>query len=108
MTLSEPEHTVEVAGHVLVCGPVRAVDDQLVVMFNVSGPNASPRFPKEHVIFIRPGDPEKLDSLGGEGVQQSADTASFEWRLRWPGGTGVDVVYLEGDNLVVHVEFVAV
>ena len=108
MTTSHPEHSVEVAGHVLVCGPVRVVDDELVVTFDVSGPDASPRFPKEHVIFIRPGDPQKLDSLGGQGVQWTADTASFEWHLRWPGGEGVDVVYFEQDNLVVHVEFLAV
>jgi hypothetical protein len=80
------QHQVEVAGHVVGRGPIRVEGNHLVVMFTVSGPEASPRFPKEHVVMIRPGDPEKLNSRGGYGGQDDERSAFFEWRFDWPGG----------------------
>lgn len=76
-------------------------------MSTISGPEASPRFPKEHVVLIRPGDPEKLNSLGGYGAQDSESAAFFEWRFDWPGGTSLDVIYFDEDDHVVHREHVA-
>lgn len=101
MTPDEIEHQVEVAGHVIGRGRPRLEGEQLVVTFTVSGPEASPRFPKEHVVLFRPGDPEKLNSLGGMGRQKTETAACFEWRFDWPGGTALDVIYLEeGDHIV--------
>ena len=107
MTYDDIQHRVEVAGHVIGRGRPTLEGDQLVVMFTISGPEASPRFPKEHVVLIRPGDPEKLNSLGGYGGQDTESAAFFEWRLDWPGGTSLDVIYFDEGDHVVHREHVA-
>jgi len=107
LMLDEIQNRVQVAGHIISRGRPTVEGKQLVVMFTVSGPEASPRFPKEHVALIRPGDPEKLNSLGGYGVQDTESTAFFEWRFDWPGGTALDVIYLDEDKRIVHRERVA-
>jgi hypothetical protein len=84
-----------------------AEDDQLVVTFTVSGPEASPRFPKEHVILLRPGDGEKLNSRDGYGsYADDGVTAFFRWRFDWPGGDGVHVIYFEDQARIVDREWV--
>jgi hypothetical protein len=102
----ETQQKVKVAGHVIGRGRLRVEGTHLVVTFTVTGPHASPRFPKEHVILIRPGDPEKLNSLGGHGGQDAEDQAFFEWKFDWPGGTAVEVVYFDDGNQVAHREHV--
>ena len=106
MRRGEIQQEVEVAGHNISRGPLRVEGKQLVVTFTVSGPAASPRVPKQHVVLIRPGDPEKLNSLGGYGGQDTESTAFFEWRFGWPGGTGVDIIYFDEGDHVVHREHV--
>jgi hypothetical protein len=101
------ECLVEVDGHLLGRGPVEIDQCELVVVFTVAGPQASPRFPKQHVVLLRPGDPAKLDSRGGWGCVGDDGTAFFEWRFAWPGGDGVHVVYFEDEDQIIHREFVA-
>lgn len=86
---------------------MRTDDDQLIVTFAVSGPEASPHFPKEHVILLRPGDSGKLNSHGGFGGYEDDGTAFFEWRFDWPGGDGVHVIYFESPHRIVDREWVA-
>jgi hypothetical protein len=100
------QHVTEIAGHVLRRRSIRVEDDELVVTFTVSGPEASPRFPKEHVVLLRPGDGEKLDSRGGHGGYENDGTAFFEWRFDWPGGDGVQVIYVESGRRIVDREWV--
>jgi hypothetical protein len=98
--------TVEVAGHLLECGPFVVAHEDLVVSFTVSGPSASPRLPKDHVAVFRLGDAEKLTSLGGYGGYKADGTAFFHWRFVWPGGTALRVVYVESGSRIVHEELV--
>src|SRR6476469_6626815 len=101
MAYNEIQHRVEVAGHLIGRGRPTLEGDQLVVMFTISGPEASPRFPKEHVVLIRPGDPEKLICFFFYDRAATENTAFFEWRFDWPGGTSLDVMYFdEGDHVV--------
>jgi hypothetical protein len=100
------QHSTQIAGHVLTRRSIRADDEELVVAFTVSGPEASPRFPKEHVVLLRPGDSEKLNSRGGCGGYEDDGTAFFEWRFDWPGGDGVHVIYFESRRRIVDREWV--
>lgn len=101
------QHATVIAGHVLARRSIRAHHDELVVVFTVSGPEASPRFPKEHVVLLRPGDSEKLNSRGGEGGYEDDGTAFFKWRFDWPSGEGVHVLYFEDRHRIVDREWVA-
>ena len=87
-------------------GSITVQNDELVIVFNVSGPEASPRFPKQHVLLLRPGDGGELNSRGGYGGYEDDGAAFFQWRFDWPGGAGVHVIYFEGVNRIVDREYV--
>ena len=98
--VGRPDHRVSVADHVIETGPIRVWAGRLEVLFTVTGPEASARFPKDHVVVIRSGDTEKLQSLGGTGGSDEPGTAFFLWRFVWPGGDSVRLLYLDGDDVV--------
>jgi hypothetical protein len=100
------QHSTVIDGHVLTRRSLRAEGEELVVAFNISGPEASPRFPKEHVVLLRPGDSEKLNSRGGYGGYEDDGTAFFEWSFDWRGGDGVHVIYFESRRRIVDREWV--
>ena len=94
-----PDHRVSVADHIIETGPIRVWAGKLEILFTVTGPEASARFPKVHVVVIRSGDTEKLQSLGGTGGSDEPGTAFFLWRFVWPGGDSVRLLYLDEDDV---------
>lgn len=83
-------------------GPLGIDRDELVVTYRVAGPDASVRFPMEHVVIGRPGDADKLTTRGGYGGAEEDGSAFFVWRLEWPGGDEVEIRYVEPNHNLVH------
>jgi hypothetical protein len=90
------------AGCTLTRGDVVVDGDHLYVRFEMRGPDASVRFPKDHVAVLRGGGTEKLPSLGGYGGEGAHGSFFFEWEMLHEGAEAVLVRYVEGGQVLAH------
>ena len=95
MTTSTDGFQVDFSGCTLTRGEVTVNGEHVGIRFDVRGPDATVRFPKDHVAVFPVGGTEKLTSLGGYGGEGTLGSRFFEWQMLHGGAPAIRVCYVE-------------
>ena len=100
MTTSTEGFQVDFSGCTLTRGKVTVIGDHVEIRFDLRGPDATVRFPKDHVAVLAVGGEEKLTSVGGYGGDGAPGSCFFEWQMLHGGAEAIRVCYVEGGSLL--------